>query len=58
MCVCTHLDGDAPVDPGHVDAVRLSVGKVTLVHIDRKGLPEASQVIAHLKRTWRKSGER
>lgn len=31
--VALYLDGDASVDTGHVNAVRLSVGQVTLVHV-------------------------
>lgn len=31
--VVLYLDGDASVDAGHVDAVRLSVGQVALVHV-------------------------
>lgn len=49
-CVCTHvyLDGDAPVNPGHVEEVRLPVGQVTLVHVDGERRLQPSQVIPHL----------
>lgn len=43
-----YLDADASVDTRHVNAMRLSVGQVTLVHIYSKWLFQTSQVIPHL----------
>lgn len=49
LCVCSlYLDGDASVDTGHINAMRLSVGQVTLIHIYSKWLSQTSQVIPHL----------
>lgn len=44
-----YLDGDAPVHAGHVEAVRLPVGQVALVHVDGERRPQASEVVAHLE---------
>lgn len=46
-----YLDGDASVDTGHVNAMRLSIGQVTLVHINSEWLLQTSQVISHLHGT-------
>lgn len=50
-CVCgggLYLDGDASVDTGHVNAMWLPVGQVTLVHIYSEWPLQTSQVIPHL----------
>lgn len=51
VCVCVsgpYLDGDAAVHTGHVNAMWLSVGQVTLVHVYGEWLLQTSQVIPDL----------
>lgn len=37
-----YLDGDASVNTGHVNAMRLPVGQVSLIHFNRIGLVQTA----------------